>query len=227
MGWLPDGELLVVSMDERRIYRWRAREGLTIHAELSSVHPGQSNDMVVDAAGRAYVGNVGFDYHKGEEPRTTCVAIVAADGTVAVGADDLFCPNGSAITPDGRTLIVAETFAFRLTAFDIAPDGTLFHRRVFADLAGRSPDGICLDAEGCVWAAIALDRAVIRVREGGEIVDRIEIADANPYACMLGGADGCDLFICCAPDHDPQTTTALMGGRIDVVRVPVGRAGLP
>ena len=227
MGWLPDGDLLVVSMDERRIYRWQEGKALAIHADLSSVHPGQSNDMVVDPAGRAYVGNVGFDYHKGEEPRTTCIAIVDMDGAVTIGADGLFCPNGSVITPDGRTLIVAETFAFRLTAFDIAPDGTLSRRRVFADLSGLSPDGICLDAEGCVWAAIALERAVVRVGDGGTILDRIEIADANPYACMLGGAEGRDLFICCAPDHDPDITRSLMGGRVDVVRVSVGGAGLP
>ena len=225
MGWLPNGDLLVVSMDERRLYRRRSDAQLVVHAELADIHSGQSNDMVVDHLGRAYVGNVGFDYFNGEAPRPTCIAAVADEGMVTVAADHLHCPNGSVITPDGRTFIVAETFAFRLTAFDIDEEGRLSNRRIFADLGGYAPDGICLDAEGCVWVAVALANSVMRVREGGEILTQIPIEGARPYACMLGGMDGRDLFICCASDHDPAVTVKVRSGRIDVARVDVGSSG--
>jgi sugar lactone lactonase YvrE len=225
MGWLPNGDLLVVSMDERRLYRRGSDGRLVVHADLADMHSGQSNDMVVDHRGWAYAGNVGFDYFSGEAPRPTCIAAVAPDGTVEMAADHLHCPNGSVITADGRTFIVAETFAFRLTAFDIDEEGRLSNRRTFADLDGYSPDGICLDAEGCVWVAVALANCVIRVREGGEILTQIPIEGAQPYACMLGGMDGHDLFICCASDHDPTVTVKIRSGRIDVVRVDVGSSG--
>ncbi|MFC4594425.1 SMP-30/gluconolactonase/LRE family protein [Sphingobium tyrosinilyticum] len=225
MGWLPDGALLVVSMDERRLYRRGSDGQLVMYAELAAIHSGQSNDMVVDHRGWAYAGNVGFDYYSGEAPWPTCIAAVAPDGAVAVAADHLHCPNGSVITPDCRTFIVAETFASRLTAFDIDEEGRLFNRRIFADLGGYAPDGICLDAEGCVWVAVALANSVIRVREGGEILTQIPIEAARPYACMLGGMDGRDLFICCASDHDPAVTVKVRSGRIDVARVNVGSSG--
>lgn len=225
MGWLPNGDLLVVSMDERRLYRRGSDGQLGVHAELAGVHSGQSNDMVVDHRGWAYAGNVGFDYFSGEAPRPTCIAAVSPDGTVAVAADHLHCPNGSVITQDGRTIIVAETFAFRLTAFDFDDEGRLFNRRIFADLSGYSPDGICLDAEGCVWVAVALENSVVRVREGGQILSQVPIEGARPYACMLGGMDGRDLFICCASDHDPAVTVKAKSGRIDIARVDVGASG--
>ncbi|OYX94487.1 MAG: hypothetical protein B7Y74_06930, partial [Novosphingobium sp. 35-62-5] len=223
----PDGDLLVVSMNERCVYRWRSEVRLAVHAELGHLHLGQSNDMVVSHNGRAYVGNVGFDYFKGDLPQPTNLVAIEVGGAARIVADDLLCPNGMVISPDGRTLIVAETFGFRLTAFDIAPDGSLSNRRVFADLAGRSPDGICMDAEGCVWAAIALDRCVIRVREGGEIADRVVTIGANPYACVLGGRDRRELHICCAPDHNSELTTSLLAGRVDTLRVSVPGAGNP
>jgi len=135
LGWLPDRDLLVVSMLERRLYR-RRNGALSIYAELSALHPGQSNDMVVDREGRAYVGNIGFDFHAGEAFRPTAIALVTPDGTVSVAADEVACPNGSVIAPDGRTLIVAESFGMRLMEFDIAADGTLTDRRVFAELGG-------------------------------------------------------------------------------------------
>jgi len=219
MGWLPDGDLLVVSMAERRLYRRGPDRRLAIHAELAALHPGHSNDMVVDRQGRAYVGNIGFDFDHGEEPRTTAMALVSPEGVVSLAADDLLCPNGAVITPDGRTLIVAESLAGRLTAFTLGTRGELFDRRCFAPIEGHVPDGICLDAEGCVWAASPFAQEVIRVREGGEIVARIRIENGAPYACALGGADGRSLFICCAPDHARHVTLAARGGRID--RVPV------
>lgn len=227
MGWLPDGDLLVVSMQERRLYR-RGQDGqLAVHAELAAVHPGESNDMVVDRAGRAYVGNIGFDFGGGDPPKVTVMALVEPDGRVSVAADDLLCPNGTVITPDGRTLIVAESLAGQLTAFDVAPDGRLSGRRIFADVPGHVPDGICLDVDGCIWLASPYAGEVLRVREGGEIVARHTIDGANPYACLLGGDDGRTLYICCAPDHDRQATLMARAGRIDMIRVdsPAARSG--
>ena len=219
MGWLPGGDLLIVSMQERRLYR-RGQDGqLRLHAELAAVHPGESNDMVVDRVGRAYVGNIGFDFGGGETPKVTAMALVEPDGRVTVAADELLCPNGTVITPDGRTLIVAESLAGRLTAFDIAPDGRLSGRRTFADVPGHVPDGICLDADGCIWAASPFAGEVIRVRDGGEIVARHAIDGASPYACVLGGDDGRSLYICCAPDHDRTATLSARAGRIDMIRV--------
>ncbi|WP_157220652.1 SMP-30/gluconolactonase/LRE family protein [Flavisphingomonas formosensis] len=224
MGWLPDGDLLVVSMEERRLYRRGADRTLTVHAELAPLHPGHSNDMVVDRFGRAYVGNIGFAFDRGEEPCTTAMALVMPDGGIACAADELLCPNGSVITPDGRTLIVAESLAGRLTAFTIGADGRLADRRCFAAIDGHVPDGICLDAEGYVWAASPFAQEVIRVREGGEIVERVRITEGAPYACALGGKDGRSLFICCAPDHAREATLAARGGRIDRVTVTVPAA---
>lgn len=225
MGWMPDGTLLVVSMHERRLYRRSADKRLVVHAELADFHPGHSNDMVVDRHGRAYVGNIGFDFDAGEAPRQTCIVAVAPDGKAEIAADGIDCPNGTVIAADGRTLIVAESMGHRLSRFDIDETGRLSNRRLFADLGDHVPDGICLDAEGAVWVASPYARAVIRVRPGGEIAERIVIADANPYACMLGDADGRTLFICCAPAHDPLATVETRMGRIDAVRVTAPSAG--
>lgn len=226
LGWLPNGDLLVVSMSERRLYR--RRDGvLTPHADLSTWHAFQSNDMVVDETGRAYVGNVGFDYMGGESPRSTNITLVDRDGNTTLAAADLQCPNGTVVTPDGRTLIVAETFGRCLTAFTIGDDGTLSGRRVFAALEEHVPDGICFDAEGCVWVASPYSHSVLRVRDGGEIVDRVAIDDSQPFACMLGGADRKTLYICCAPHHLAAETLRLRGGRIDAVRVTIPGAGQP
>lgn len=226
LGWLPNGDLLIVSMLERRLYRRRDRV-LSVFADLSSLHPGQSNDMVIDDQGRAYVGNIGFDFHAGEAFRPTVIALVTPGGAISVAAEDVACPNGSAITPDGRRLIVAESFGLRLMEFDIAADGNLVDRRVFADLGGLVPDGICLDAEGCVWVAVPYANAVHRVARGGEVVDKVPIPGATAYACMLGGADGRDLFLACATGHDPHETVEVRAGRIDVARAPAPRAGWP
>ena len=224
LGWLPGGDLLIVAMHERCLYRWHDG-ALTRHADLAPLHPFYSNDMVVDGAGRAYVGNIGFDFYAGAAPAPTVLVRVDADGTAHVAAENLMCPNGTVISPDGRTLIVAESMAHRLTAFDIDGHGNLSRRRVFAQVDGHVPDGICLDAEGCIWFASPYAGRVVRVREGGEIVAEVTTAGANPYACILGGPDGRDLYICCAPHHDPAKTVAARGGRIDVARVAVGAAG--
>ncbi|HEX7094265.1 MAG TPA: SMP-30/gluconolactonase/LRE family protein, partial [Acidimicrobiales bacterium] len=144
LGWMPDGDMLVVSMLEHRVYRWSGG-ALRVHAELRDHHPGPSNDMVVDSHGRAYVGNIGFDFYGGEQPRTTTLVLVEPDGRVRTVADDLLVPNGMVLLAEESELVVAESFAHRLTAFTIQPDGSLTDRRCYADLDGQIPDGICKD----------------------------------------------------------------------------------
>jgi sugar lactone lactonase YvrE len=226
LGWLPDGRLLVVSMQDRRLLRREASGALVTHADLSALCTGDCNDMVVDGAGRAYVGNFGFDRHRGEEPRTACLARVDPDGAVTRAAEDLWFPNGTVITPDGRTLIVGETLAHRLTAFDVAADGTLSNRRVWASLDGVFPDGICLDADGCIWVTDARGPAILRVREGGRVEERVPTGDRHAFACMLGGADRRTLFVCTCTGSGPAMAEK-REGRIETVRVAVPGAGLP
>src|SRR5579863_826623 len=149
LGWLPDGTLQVVSMLDQRVLR-STPGGLAPFADLSSFGVHIANDMVIDREGRAYVGNFGFDLNGGETPRPTVLLSVEREGKIRIAAEDLLFPNGAVITSDGKTLVVAETFANRLTAFDIRPDGSLTNRRVFASLGGLLPDGICLDVEGCI-----------------------------------------------------------------------------
>ncbi|MEP7048366.1 MAG: SMP-30/gluconolactonase/LRE family protein [Ilumatobacteraceae bacterium] len=203
LGWLPDGRLLIVSMTARRLLR-RDGQQLVMHADLSSIATFHCNDMVVDSVGRAYVGNFGFDLDTNEIAGTldqvlashggATMARVDPDGSVHAVADGLMFPNGTVITPDGLTLIVAESFGRRLTAFDIADDGSLSNRRLWADLGGRTPDGICLDADGAIWVANPVNPECFRVAEGGEILDVIETAD-RCFACMLGGPDMRTLFM--------------------------------
>jgi sugar lactone lactonase YvrE len=231
LGWLPDGDLVLVSMIDRQLLRWTG-EHLEPHADLSGVATFHCNDMVVDARGRAYVGNFGFDLHafvEARDPamiRSADLALVQSDGTVQCVATDLAFPNGTVITPDGRTLVVAETMGSRLTAFDIADDGTLANRRLWAELPRRRPDGICLDSEGAIWVANAAAAECVRVAEGGQIIDRIE-TDQPCFACMLGGPDGTTLFMLTAPTSDPVEVVAVRGGRVLVSEAPAPRAGRP
>lgn len=225
LGWLPDGRLLVVSMTDRRVLRLDG-SSLRLHADLARIASWHCNDMVVDVSGRAYVGNFGFDLYGGETPETTRLAVVEPDGLAAIAADGLSFPNGMAITPDGKTLVVAETFAHRLTAFDRAADGSLPARRVFANLPGLAPDGICLDAEGAVWAASPTGKAVVRVLAGGEVTDRIDLG-RPAFACMLGGSDRRTLYVCTASTSYPAKCRQRRDGRIEWLRVRVPGAGLP
>jgi sugar lactone lactonase YvrE len=227
LGWLPDGRLLVVSMEDRALLR-RERDGrLVPHADLSKVADYHCNDMVVDAVGRAYVGNFGFDLHKGEKPRPTQLALVQPDGRVSVAARDLRFPNGAVITPDGRTLIVGESFGGCLTAFEVGVDGALSKRRTFAALgAGAVPDGICLDAEGAVWVASPMTKELLRVREGGHVAERIA-SDRMVIACMLGGSDRRTLYVLTSESIDPDECRRLRSARIERVRAPAPGAGLP
>ena len=226
LGWMPDGSLLVVSMTKRQVLR-RAGDGkVAVHADLSDIAGFHCNDMVVDAAGRAYVGNFGFDRHRGEPQRTTCIARVDPDGTVTRAADELSFPNGTVITPDGRRLIVAETLAHRLTAFDVAVDGTLSNRRTFAALEGCFPDGICLDAEGAVWVADARTPRVLRVLDGGRIERSIPTGARFAFACMLGDDDRRTLYLCTSAGSGPAMADK-RDGAIERVRVEIPGAGLP
>ncbi len=228
LGWRPDGTLLIVSMTDRRLLAVEDG-GTRVVADLTAVAPYDCNDMVVDAAGNAYVGNFGFNLHDPEaEHRTTTLVLVTVDGDVRVVADGLFFPNGCVITPDGRTLIVGESFGACLTAFDVETDCSLSNRREWARIRGATPDGICLDAEGAVWMASPVSNQVLRVAEGGEVLAEIRTSDERqPFACMLGGPDGRTLFVCTALESEPESCRRHMAGRIEAVDVDVAGAGLP
>ena len=225
LGWLPDGRLLVVSMRDRKLLRLDPG-GLAEVADLSQIATHHCNDMVVDREGRAYVGNFGADLQSGADMIPAALALVTPDGAVRVAAEDLMFPNGMVITPDGNTLIVGETFGSRMTAFDIGRDGSLTNRRVWAQLDGFIPDGCCLDAEGAIWIASPISNEVVRVREGGEVAQRITL-EMQGIACMLGGDDRRTLFILSSATVDPDEAKARRDARIETVRVDVPGAGLP
>jgi sugar lactone lactonase YvrE len=225
LGWDPQGRLLIVSMTDRRLLRLAGGE-LEQVADLSALAPGHCNDMVVDAHGRAYVGNFGFDFEKGEASRATDLIAVEPDGRAHVAASGLEFPNGSVITPDGCTLVVAESMAGQLSAFDVAPDGSLSRRRVWAKLGEMLPDGICLDAEGAIWVASPTSREVARVAQGGQVLERIA-SERMPIACMLGGADRRTLFVLTSTSFERAQCQARRDTRLECVRVDVPGAGWP
>lgn len=226
LGWLPGGDLLVVSMIDRRLLRWSGR-ALTEHASLADLATFHCNDMVVDIAGRAYVGNFGFDLHAREAPRPASLICVEPDGAARVVAEDLLFPNGTVITPDGRTLIIGESWGARLTAFDIAPNGDLHNRRVWAELPdGALPDGICLDEAGGIWSASPSTNECLRQIEGGEVTHRVSV-EQGAFACMLGGADGQMLHILTAGSSEPDDCRRTLTGRVEICRAPYRHAGLP
>jgi sugar lactone lactonase YvrE len=224
LGWLPDGRLLAVSMRDRRLLRLDPA-GVTTVADLGHLAPWHCNDMVVAAAGRAYIGNFGFD-DTGDAVQPTVLIMVTPDGASRIVAEGLLFPNGMAITPDGGTLIVGESYGRRLSAFSIAADGTLHDRRLWALLGDATADGICLDAEGAVWVASPVSAECLRVREGGEVVARISV-ETQAIACMLGGPDRRTLFVSTAPLLRREKARRLMRGRIEIARVDVPGAGLP
>ena len=225
LGWLPDGRLLVVSMTDRKLLRLDPG-GLVEHADLSALASFHCNDMVVDAEGRAYVGNFGFDLEAQADFKTAELVLATPDGHTRVVADELGFPNGTVITPDGATLIVGESFRERLTAFDVAADGGLSGRREWAPTPGAVPDGICLDAEGGIWVASPTSAEVLRVREGGEVTRRISVS-TQAFACMLGGPERRTLFVCTAASSSARETRAQPRGRIEFTEVEVPGAGLP
>lgn len=225
LGWTPDGTLLIVSMIDRRVLKFDGG-ALSVHAELGAFADFHCNDMVVDASGRCYVGNFGFDLDAGDEARGTNLILVQPDGTASVASPDMMFPNGAVIAPDGSTLIVGETFGACLTAFDIAGDGTLSNRRVWAALEGSVPDGICLDAEGAIWVSSPISNEFLRVKQGGEVTDRIDVG-RMAIACMLGGDDGRTLFCLTSESTHHEKSRELMSARIETCRVEVPGAGLP
>src|SRR6202050_4710660 len=241
LGFLPDGSLLIVSMRDRKILRRHTDGSLVTHADLSALAPGFLNDMLVDRDGRAWVGNFGFDLTGGAPARTTVLICVEPDGAAKVVADQLGFPNGMVLTPDASTLIVAETTMNRLTAFNVSA-GSLSNRRIWAAFGGAPattnvaetlkqtavvPDGICLDAEGYVWVADAAHKRLVRVAEGGRIVEELKTNGLGAFACMLGGDDGRTLFACVAPTFREAEASANHQAAILVAKVAVPHAGLP
>jgi sugar lactone lactonase YvrE len=225
LGWLPDGRLLIVSMRDRRVLRLD-QAGLMEHADLSQLASWYCNDMVVDAQGRAYVGNFGFDLHNNAKRRPAELVLVEPNGAARVVCDDVIFPNGSVITPDGSTLIVGETFGGGLTAFDIQPDGSLENKREWAAIKGAAADGICLDAEGAIWVASPVSAEVLRVHEGGDVSQRVKV-ETQAYACMLGGPDRKTLFVLTSGSSLPEECKAKRDAKIEITQVDVPGAGLP
>jgi sugar lactone lactonase YvrE len=193
IDFLPDGRLLIVSASERLLLRREPDGSLVTHTDLSSLSEHPWNDIVVDGRGNAYVGNIGFDFPAGEFAPGT-LALVSPNGSARQVADGVAFPNGIVVMPDNSTLIVAESYANSLTAFDIAADGSLSNQRVWADLDNGVPDGICLDTEGAIWYGDVPNKRCVRVREGGEVLQTIEL-DRGCFACMLGGVDRRTLFL--------------------------------
>jgi len=228
-GWLPepDGRMLIVSSRDGKLLRREPDGSLVLYCDLAVLDPHPWSDMAVDSRGNAYIGNIGFDF-PGGAPAPGILALVTPDGTVRQVANDLQFPNGIAITPDNRTLIVAESYASRLTAYDIAADGSLSGRRVWAELDNAAPDGICLDAEGAIWYADVPNRHCVRVREGGELLATVAL-DRGCFACILGGADGRTLFIVAAEFAGPASFApgAPRTGQVVTVPAPAPGAGWP
>jgi sugar lactone lactonase YvrE len=222
LGWLPDGRLLLVGQSSRTVLRLDPGELVTA-ADLSSLTPYYCNDMVVDAQGRAYVGSCSFERDENGHRARTRLLCVEPDGDAWVVAEQLLFPNGMVITDDGHTLLVAETFGQRISAYDLNPDGSLANPRVWVDLRPNVPDGICLDAGGGVWVADPANNGVMRVVQGAGPVDWIPTS-RPAYACALGGDDGHTLFICTAESSRPQQTLELLSGRIEAVQVDVAAA---
>ena len=227
IDWSPDGRLLIVSGPEGVVLRRELDGSLATHADLSGLSDRPWNEFVVDGRGNAYVNNIGFDFPFGEFAPGT-VALLVPDGSVRQVADGVAFPNGMAVTPDNSTLIVAESYANELTAFDIAEDGGLSNRRVWADLGDGVPDGLCFDAEGAVWYADVPNKRCVRVREGGEVLQTIDL-DRGCFACILGGPDGKTLFLVAqewrgmqsAADEEERT------GQILTAPAPAASAGWP
>jgi sugar lactone lactonase YvrE len=228
IDWLPDGRLLIVSARDGLLLRREPDGSLATHADLGALaekgHPW--NEIVVDGRGSAYVNNAGFEFPGGEFAPGT-IALLTPDGTARQVADGIAFPNGMAVTPDNSTLICAESYGKRLTAFDITADGSLSNKRVWADLDDGVPDGICVDSEGAVWYGDVPNKRCVRVREGGEVLQTIEL-DRGCFACSLGGADGRTLFMVATE----WSGTANMAdgertGQVLAVEAPARRVGWP
>ena len=225
LGWLPDGRMLVVSMTDRKLLRME-NGALKLHADLSKLASFHCNDMVVNGQGRAYVGNFGYDLITDAPQKPAELVMVAPDGAARVVARDLEFPNGTVITPDGKTLIVGESMGHRLTAFDVAADGGLANRRVWAELGDGVPDGNALDAEGAIWVASPMTHELLRVKQGGEVAERIK-REQMPIACALGGPTRRTLFLLSSESINPDECRAKRNARIETTEVEVAGAGWP
>ena len=226
IDWDADDRLLVTAGPESLLLRQEPGGSLATHADLGHLPAAGLNEIVVDGRGNAYVNGAGFDLMAGEEPAPGMVAVVAPDGTARAVAGDLAFPNGMALTPGDRTLIVADSYAKALVAFDVQADGSLANRRTWADVEGP-PDGICLDAEGAVWYGCVPDKTCVRVGEGGEVLERIEL-DRGCFACMLGGPDGRTLFMVATEWRGPAgMLDGPRSGQVLKMRAPAARAGRP
>jgi sugar lactone lactonase YvrE len=218
LGFRPDGLLLIASTEHRQVLSYDGDTVATV-ADLSDIVPADLGDMVIDDVGRAYVGS--------QARKGGVIVRVDPDDTTTVVAEDLDFPNGMVITPDGATLIVAESIGRRLTAFTIAADGSLRDRRVFADGLDGPPDGICLDAEGGVWTSMTLAKRFDRIVEGGDITDRFDIGDRTAIACTLGGPERRTLFMLSSTSAYPQRLVGTRLSRLDAAIVDIPGAGLP
>jgi sugar lactone lactonase YvrE len=225
IDWLQDGPMLITA--GREVLRMDADGSLATHANLSELTEYGLNEIVVDGRGNAYVNGAGFDLMGGGEPAPGIVALLRPDDSSEVVADGIQFPNGMAITPDGSTLIVADSYGKELTGFTIAEDCTLSDRRAWANLGDGVPDGICLDADGAVWYADVPNRRCVRVAEGGEVLQTVE-HDRGCFACMLGGAEGSTLFIAAQEWNGPEGIgTGPRTGQILAVEAPSPHAGHP
>lgn len=228
LGFMPNGDLLIVAARQRKLMRLTPT-GLIEHADLSALAVAL-NDMAVDRHGRAYPTELKARDASYAEFLPSALFIVQPDGTADVAADDLLFANGTVISDDGKTMITAETMRHRLTMFDIEADGRLSNRQIFAELpAACMPDGISLDTEGGIWASCpGADSKVIRVERGGRITHELPMAKGRMvYACMLGGHDRRTLFLCTGETHLPDAGREKRAGAIDAVRVGFQGAGLP
>ena len=225
IGWLPDGRMLIVSARDGRLLRIEHDGSLATHADLTGLERHPWSDMVVDGRGNAYVGNVGFDFPGGEFA-PGILALVRPDGSATRVADGIAFANGMAVTPDNATLILAESYGNRLTAFDVAEDGGLSNRRVWADLGGGVPDGICLDAEGAVWYSDVPNKRCVRVREGGEELETVQL-DRGCFACALGGDDRRTLFMMAAEFSSTAAMSGQRTGQVLTTPAPAPAAGWP
>jgi sugar lactone lactonase YvrE len=224
IDWLPDGRLLLVSGGEGSLLVQEPDGSLVTHADLSGLSHKPWNELVVDGRGNAYVNTIGFDFPEGEFA-PGLVALVTPDGAVRQVADNVAFPNGMAVTPDNTTLILAESYANQLTAFDIAADGSLANRRVWAAVDGY-PDGICLDADGAVWYADVPNQRCVRVREGGDVLQTVQL-DRGGFACMLGGADRRTLFMLAAAWGEEGMAEGSRTGQLLTIAAPAPGAGWP
>lgn len=227
LDWLPSGELLIVSGAERRLLKLERDRAFSTYADLKPISDKGWNEIVIDGRANAYVNGGGFDLKAGEPFAPGVIALVTPDGVARQVADGIAFPNGMAVMPDNSTLVVAESYAARLTAFEIGADGALFNRRVWAELSEAAPDGICIDASGAVWYADVPNKRCVRVREGGEVLDQVEL-DRGCFSCALGGPVGSTLFIVAREWRGLDAVEdELRTGQILIVEAPEPGAGWP